>query len=375
MLTDEGVLRLLSWLGFPLVETPAGPAIKMLCSEAFELSSVTGAVFLDSEIWPFSPRGFAKIFNRALSEDPVWGLFDNGLIANGPWDLEKDRPFLFSGEKYVLVRSCSSESDYIETCQHLRRILPEPEHFLLVRLEAWKRGLGLEPLLEFLGGRVLSANGYFVESQVPLSARDGSPDLAAFRLDGLKASIERSARLLPTSGHLFNFLLLDRLGPEFEEVLTHRVDALIKEKIQTPSSKTIVCEAKTGAENYADRLSKYLNTGFFEDALGLVDNRANDRDSCAWKLGFDENGVVFSICPSKEPRAVGDPNLIQRYEVWIERMCGCYFLAGLRPDIREKLFEVVQPELLGSKGPSSFEFLYGLAKTHTISDLVAMTLS
>ena len=49
-------------LSLPVVETPLGTAVKMPARDAFIFCNVTGAGYLDSCVFPFSPKGLMKLF-------------------------------------------------------------------------------------------------------------------------------------------------------------------------------------------------------------------------------------------------------------------------------------------------------------------------
>ena len=372
MYGEDAVNNLLKWMGFSPTDTAVGAAFKLSPDAAFIFSTVTGAAYLDSDTWPFSPRGLTKIFNKALGKDVVWGLFEDGEVANGPWELEINRPFLFSSEKFVLVKSFQSESDYAGYCRKVRKILKNPEDYLLLRLESWKKGSGLEPILEYFGAVVLAASGYFVESQIPLSPKHGSPDLAAFHLGNLKAKVGHCGADLPLRGHILKFLLFDRfrIQDQSSDYRTSSQNGF--PNIPVPTSRLVVCEAKTGREDYSRRLFKYLQSGFFDEGLALIDNRVNIRDPLVWKLGFDETGTGFGFRPTSRLTTVGTADLMNQYEEWLEALCVCYFLSGLHPSRRLKVVEMLKSEINPSKQSSSFESLYQLATTLGINELTAL---
>ena len=88
---------------FPLVDTIIGKAIKMDAISAFHFANITGAGYLDDPTYPFSPKGVLKILRSAFQYNIVTGIFDRHNLYYSPTELMDMKPYLFSGDKYLVL--------------------------------------------------------------------------------------------------------------------------------------------------------------------------------------------------------------------------------------------------------------------------------
>lgn len=240
---------------FPIVDTILGKAIKMDPINAFLFSNVTGAGYLDEPTYPFSPKGVLKILREAFQYNIVTGIFDSEKLWYSPTELINTKPYLFSNDKYVIIKECDSENSFNQELKKDYKTLTEndfsPTDFLFLRVEAWKKGNGMECFLEYLACEHFKQKGYIVENQIPLVHAVGSPDFGGFKLEGSINGFHicELAMLRVTN----NTQLLDNLNIEH----------------------IIVGEAKTATTIMKGQLEKYLDTTAFKQGYELHPSKSS----------------------------------------------------------------------------------------------------
>ena len=235
--------------GYPVVETALGNAVKLNAKDAFLFANITGAGYFDNPTYLFSPKGTQKTLREAFQFNLVTGIFDREKLYYSPAELQKCRPYLFSGDKYIVFEELTDECAFLEELQDkydsLIKQTINPTDFIIARVEASKNGNGMEPFLEYLACEYFKRKGYIVENQVPLVATVGSPDFGGYKL--------ATGRI----GFHINELSLIRIFNNYE----------IADDLTC--SSIIVGEAKTATTIMEKQLKKYLNTGLYEKGYEL----------------------------------------------------------------------------------------------------------
>lgn len=362
------VIRLFDQLGFEIVETSMGLAIKFDASHAFVFSVVTGSPYLDADFFPFTAKGLTKIFNSALSDQPVWGLFDGDSYGFTPRNISRQRQFVFSGPKFVIPVEIESEDDASSWVTRARRVLTEPENFIMLRIESWKSGHGLEPLLEYLACTVFRSCGYLVETQIPLSATTGSPDFLAIRQDHVLKELKNSFKGIKCGLHIIELGLLFR-NLDFQSTWP-----VHKSMGVNSSAISVVGEAKVGGSSPATQLAKYDSTGFFTHLIALLDRPLSSGLGASGVLQISKDGVLDFTFPENHA-SVTNSLRVSMYIDWYEFVSKCYLLSNLEAEqIHALLQKKEQPKEQRRKGNSVAAIVTHLARildTKTIVESVA----
>jgi hypothetical protein len=249
-LNSPAVLKILSSnFHFRIADTPLGKAVEMTPKDAFIFSAVTGAGYLDNPLYPFTPKGLLKLFYNAFDYKFVTGIFENVSLKNTPFSLSKAKPFLFgSQQKYVLPVAFLSEIELQKTLEEYCGLVKVPEDYLILRIEASKKGNGMEPFMEYLVAEYFRIRGYIVETQIPLAHSLGSPDFAGYGLVETLNSL-KGFDVLPQGFHIIELSML-RLGHANKNIDSEQQNTFI------------VGEAKTGTKYMSKQLNKYYDANY-----------------------------------------------------------------------------------------------------------------
>jgi hypothetical protein len=296
---------------FPIVETILGKGVKINPFKAFIYSSITGAGYLDNPIYPFSLKGLLKVFYNAMDYKFVTGLFDNTTLKNTPYILSKAKPFLFDTEKIIIpVDFCSELELQNKLDIFIKTIKEKSTKYLIQRIEKSKKGNGMEPFMEYLTCETLKENGFIVENQIPLTYSSGSPDFGGYRLKNISG-------ILPNQIHLLELSMI-RLG--WENQINNFNDNWV-----------IVGEAKTSCNRIKKQLTKYLNTGFFNEAFVINPNIQAPSTDYNTLLTIDDNYKI-QIIESKKTTSYCKPINQKKYIQWLNNYLKYYLLANLTND-------------------------------------------
>lgn len=294
---------------FPIVDTILGKAIKMDAISAFLFANVTGAGYLDNPTFLFSPKGTQKTLREAFQYNLVTGIFNETSLFYSPAELKHKRPYIFSGDKFVVFKEFVNECDLSEELQDdYDNILDsggQPTDYIIGRIEASKSGNGLEPFLEYLACEHFKRKGYVVENQVPLAATVGSPDFGGYKIKG------------SDNGFHINELSLLRFTRNF---------GIIQELIITD---VIVGEAKTSTTIMEKQVRKYMNTGLFSCAYELHPDKAAPSNNSFGLMNLDSNYSVQLQEPlAKYAGGTKSDYSKQDYCLWITNYFKFYLMAN-----------------------------------------------
>lgn len=312
---------------FKIVETPLGKSIKMPARDAFIYSCVTGSGYLDSPIYPYTPKGLLKLFYNAFDYKFVTGIFDNTQIKNTPYIMSLAKPYLFDSDKFIIPIEFTTEQELNDILKELARKVSDPQNYLIQRIEARKSGNGMEPFMEYLASEYFKQKGYIVENQVPLAHSVGSPDFAGYGLVNLVNVLREEGVLTGNGFHIIELSLI-RLFPN-----------QIREYSVT-TEKLIVAEAKTGTSVMAKQLEKYLDTGLFDFGYEIHPNK-NLPDRSDFGLVTLNSDFKIQVI---DPTVKFDPKKIlpkDKYIKWLEDYMKFYLLANFTNDeINEMYFRI-----------------------------------
>jgi hypothetical protein len=342
-------------LGLRVQQNEHGFFIKVSPSIAYEFSVFTGAAYCTNPDFPFSAKPFSKIFGKALEFSFTSSMFDRGVARYSFENLLQKYPFIASGEKRIFFKAYSEESQLRNFRELLCAVDPFSSDILLFRIEYWKTGFGLEPLLEYAASKALIDNGYIVENQTPLSSRLGSPDLLAFRSQPLQKLLSSFLGLPPgfslasLSSHFYLAL------PKHERTITSRSD---------DDSIVVVGEAKVGGAKANKQIKKYLDSGYFDLALFLTDSCSNSVDHEWFELctnGFTQQFPLPNLQGSRRTE-IG-----KEYLKWLTTVTLSHLFFGV-PRERQETFL----DKLGAKASSTQipEFIHNLGAEAFIEEFV-----
>lgn len=293
--------------------------------EAYELSAITGAAYLNNVDFPTSVRPFSKLFGEAHSLVFTSGMFDRGIDRYTPERLCAKYPFLATGRKTVVPVAFDSEQEMSEIRNKLFETAESPQDLLILRIENWKKGYGLEPFLEYLATRVFKAHGYIVENQAPISAAVGSPDFLAFRLASLNQDLLEVCGI--SAGQSLVGLAVRNEIPQVPITLTD----------SKASDFVVVGEAKVGGASGSKQLDKYMLTGYFDSGVFLTDSLSSS------------SSRYTQLSTALHRRALDYPfreSMISTkasayYRRWLEVVALSYLYVGLPATRRESLREAL----------------------------------
>ena len=325
-ISSARVLRIFENLGYELFETAVGTAVVLDPENAFVFSLVTGASYLDDNQFPFTVKGLTKLFNAAFSTEPVWGLLDGESLGYTPRNILKSRPYIFDGPKYVVPVDIKAEGMSRDWLEQSRNILKNSEHYMLFRIETWKNGNGMEPLLEYLACHRFRDLGYLVETQVPLSATTGSPDFLAIRDDLLFETLSTHFSKRFSGAHLIELAML------FNSNNTHSPRPICFADPLPTSLLTVVGEAKVGGSNPLTQLEKYNSTNFFTQQLALLDRSpvTNKLLIPSFFVSSEDRIIMKNIDQSLNSSGESELN---QYLDWYHFVAKCYLLVNFDSEL------------------------------------------
>ena len=263
--------------------TNSGPAVLMSPLEAIEFSCSTGSGFLVNPNFPFSLRPFTKVFSQTLSLEVTSGIFKGDKATYSPLNILNSYPFLKTSEKKLIVLGCESEEDYRRRVSEIFQNETSPSDVIVLKVELWKRGLGLESLLEFSALYGLKLKGLFGENQVPLGL-SGTPDLVSFFSLSLREYLSANYGV--------------RGAVSAYEALFWSVDPSAlrnRDSSNLVTDFSLVGEAKVDATTARAQRQKYILTGYFDLDYLLTSRQISNKD-----LSNDRvlSTIMFQTVPS-----------------------------------------------------------------------------
>ncbi|PIN88941.1 hypothetical protein COU57_06835 [Candidatus Pacearchaeota archaeon CG10_big_fil_rev_8_21_14_0_10_32_14] len=304
----------------PIVKTSLGEGIKMDCLGAFIFSSVTGAGYLDNPAYPFTPKGLLKLFYNALDYKFVTGLFDNTTIKNTPYNLSLGKKFIFESDKIIIPVEFNSERELQAKLKKFFSEVSNPTDYIIQRIELSKKGNGMEPFMEYLICETMKKENYIVESQIPLSHREGSPDFGGYKIKSLINSNISLNKI-----HLIELSMI-RLGVK-------------RNKLQGEKcSSFIVGEAKTSTTEMLKQLNKYLNTKFFDEGFEIHPSKNVASKDYLNLFTIDSNNKILLI-RRKSKIKLFDEKRQKEYEDWLSNYVKYYLIANLTNDEFDRFYQ------------------------------------
>jgi hypothetical protein len=263
-------------------------------------------------------------------------MFDRGIPRYTFENLAEKYPFIISGDKRIFLKAYSDENELREFRETLCSKDPLHSDVLVMRIEYWKSGFGLEPLLEYSAAQALIGQGFILENQTPLSSKLGSPDLLAFRSHPLQS-------LLSTNLGFPNGFSLASLSSH--HFLPWPSNQHCQSKTLPLESLLLVGEAKVGGSKATKQIRKYLDSGFYDQALFLTDVCSGLVTTEAIELCSDGYTKQLSL-----PKLSGfnRTKVGKDYEKWLNTVTLCHLFFGLP---REKQAEFLAR--VGFTGPST----------------------
>ena len=323
-LNKENILQIFSKnFSFSMVETVVGKAIKMPPIEAFLFSNVTGAGYLDDPCYPFSPKGTTKILREAFQYNFVTGIFDKHNLYYSPSELKDSKPYLFNGDKYILLCECNSEKEFRSETEKIYNMLTEnklsPTDFIVFRIEGWKNGNGMECFLEYLACEFFKKRGYIVENQIPLMHTIGTPDFGGYKNSGGIGFHPIELALLRITG---NYAITGNLNIE----------------------NIIVGEAKTATTIMASQLEKYLKTGLFCKGYEMHPDKPYPTKNCFGLFNINNNFEIILKEPEqiyKEREEILD---YSQYINWFINYLKLYILSNFKNAELANFINQIEPK-------------------------------
>lgn len=304
---------------FEIVSTCIGDAIKMSPFEAFIFANITGARYLNNNVFQFTPKGLMKTFRSAFEYDFVNGLYEGTFPKYSPLKLSSKYPFLFNEEKFVFPIEFTSEDQLSRKIkEYEKKILEDgssPLNFIYLRIETRKKGNGMEPFLEYLVCEYFARKGFMVENQIVLTHDIGSPDFGSFKIGLCK--VEKGTR---KGFHIIELALL-------------RLNKSSSFFVENIDFSAVVGEVKTSTNNVKDQIMKYMSSSLFNIGFEITaNNRTASRDDLGviyiskhHEIVIDEPIIPFS-------QSEDNTLLTMQYKEWIENYLKAYLLTNLTDD-------------------------------------------
>jgi len=308
---------------FEITETPIGLGVKLNSYDAFIFSSITGAGYLENKIFPFSPKGQMKVFQNVFENKFVTGLLDNYSFRYSPYYLNQTRDYLFHGDKIIVPVEFQNE---LELRKQLDILTPSGDtQYLVLRLETYKKGYGLEPFLEYLACKYFNSLGYITENQIPLFPTVGSPDFGGFKnYEGF----ELSGLSLFNSGFNIIELSLIRIFKSME--FSQKLDKL---------PHVIVGEAKTSTTIISKQIQKYIDTEIFNESLEIFPFYSSSNSNSSFFI----NDKFQLIYDKKSSLKVNIPKQ-KLYLDWIKNYFKYYLLSNYSNDEFRMYYKFITKE-------------------------------
>lgn len=331
---------------YPIVDTLLGKAIKMDALSAFCFATITGAGYLDNPTYPFSPKGVLKILREAFQYNIVTGIFDKHRLYYSPVELAECRPYLFEGDKYIILDEGMNEAEFREHLNEAYELLQEKgiesTDYVLFRIEKWKNGNGMECFLEYLACELFKKQGYIVENQVPLVHTVGSPDFGGFHL--MNANI---------GFHIFELAMVRITGN------VSILDNLVVDHV-------IVGEAKTATTIMAGQLEKYLKTTAFSKGYEMHPEKPLPTKDCFGMLNISNDYSVKCREPLSAYSEIGDIVFdFDEYMEWYQNSLKFYIIANFTNDELKEFVETCKP-----KGKYNQAKLIEVVRNTPISEII-----
>lgn len=311
---------------YEIVDTLIGKAIKMNWYDAFIYCNVTGAGYLDNPVMPFTPKGMMKILYNAFEYNFVTGIFENTTLKNTPINMQKTKPYLFKGDKYILLEEFNKEVELSERLYKYISILKEnncdPTDYIIQRIEISKKGNGMENFMEYIACEVYKNRGYIVENQIPLAHDVGSPDFAAYSIRKI-ADCMQSNNLLNAGFHIIELALL---------IINSSYTNMINIYKISQNDNAVVGEAKTSTNIMKKQLEKYTNTGLFEYGIELHPDKKMPSKEEFGLITFDSNYKIKVNEPKAKEVIYNKLYEKEEYYEWLTNYMKLYLIANLEND-------------------------------------------
>ena len=313
-----------------IVKTDIGKGFKMNAYEAFIFCSVTGSGYLDNPIMPFTPKGLLKVFYNAMHYNFVTGLFDNTNLKYTPYNLNQLYPFLFEDDYKIIVPiEFNSDIRLQDSLLEKIGIIANSTQLIVMRVETYKKGNGLEPLMEYLANRYFVSKGFICENQIPLSHSLGSPDFGGY---GIPEILE----------------VLSKYDLNFDGLNIIEFAMLRFKNITNPNNKIftedlIVGEAKTSTTIMEKQLQKYLSSKLFNYGIEIHPNKSKPSKDSFGLLNIDNKSFIQYI-PSKVQQSIIDIDYQNEYKIWLKNYVKLYLIANLS----NNEFQEFHKEIIGT---------------------------
>ncbi len=349
---------------YEIVDTLLGKAIKMNWYEAFLYCNVTGAGYLDNPVMPFTPKGMMKIFYNAFAYNFVTGIFEKTSLKNTPIYMKKTKPYMFKGDKYILLEEFNKEIELSSRLDKYIKLLKanncETTDYIIQRIEKSKKGNGMESFMEYIACEVYKNNGYIVENQIPLTYDVGSPDFGGYSLkNDINYFVENN--LLNSGFHIIELALL-RIKQQTIKVEGKKIE----------SNNAIVGEAKTSTNAtkiIKNQLEKYTNTGLYEYGIELHPNKKLPSKKESALITFNSEYKISIKMPKKREKIINSKYNKEEYYEWLNNYIKFYLIANLYNDELNDFYIKKMKRKL-----SSTEDIVKLVKESTLDEIVGIVM-
>lgn len=334
LLNRDSILKVLSNLGVGnIVNTILGDGISMNSYDAFIYSYITGARYFIHPTFGYTPKGRFLLFEQALSDRVVSGMFDRGVYKNSPLIhfLNLNNRDIFSRDRKIIIplefedpKQLSALKVYLYN--ELISKNCNPNNFIIHEIPKLVKGYSLEPFMEYVACVFMKNQGYLVDSQIQLYPTIGSPDTAFFKLSHLNLN----------NGLFFIEIALSFLKP---------TNLLLLKNSKEPSSIKIVGEAKTSTTMMVDQIKKYMSTGLFDAAIEIHPTKISQSLREYGLINIDNNFNVRYIPPVISNTT---SKINEDYQSWLENIIGIYAISNLQNDAILDIFEnagILNPDL------------------------------
>lgn len=314
---------------FQIVDTPLGRAIQMPARDAYIYSTITGSGYLENPNYPYTPRGLTKLFYSAFNYKFVTGLFDNVRLLHTPYLMKTAKPFIFSGDKFVIPVEFTKDIDLTESLNSMYLKVSNPEDYIIQRIECRKKGNGMEPFFEYLTAEYFKKGNYIVETQIPLAHSTGSPDFGGYRINSTLETILQNTTL---SG-----------GFHIIELAMLRQDNRIVNNNSSKLNGTdclIVGEAKTSTKTMDVQLDKYMSFGVFDKGYEITPLKHEPHSEKYGLVTINEKFKVTLIEPTLS-REISELLHKKEYSDWLKNYFKFYLIANLTNDELDDYFQEV----------------------------------
>lgn len=323
-LTKAEILKIfLNNFKYNHTSTPLGEGVVMPTRDAFLFCNVTGSAYLDNYSFPFTPKGLMKLFYNAMQYNLVTGIFENASLLYTPYYLSKKYDFVFNSEHKIIVPiEFESEKELQKLLSSTMPQLKQPTtDYIIMRVENFKEGHGLESFMEYLTAECFKKRGYIVENQIPLAHAVGSPDFGGYKL---QQTLKATQQVLPNGFHIIELAMI-------------RLDNKDNDNSYFPQKSfpynLIVGEAKTSTKIMDAQLKKYLNTQLFDWGLEIHPTKKKPTNNDRGLLTLDDNYHIKFIPQTQTYVSDCDsPYSREKYIIWLENYMKFHLLANFTND-------------------------------------------